>query len=150
MPYRILLLLQLSIHMSGGSEVQKLLQCQLQFLFLAISLYSHALNKFSAPTTLNAEMFRELRSTKFLMTTTETLSFNEARPMTKEFGEWSKRIRMVNEQKKAIISGQHCNTKKVKTLLMRAFHICSVRYVNNKLKVCVNYSLSEPSQITHT
>jgi hypothetical protein len=73
--------------MSGGSEVQKLLQCQLQFLFLAISLYSHALNKFSAPTTLNAEMFRELRSTKFLMTTTETLSFNEARPMTKEFGE---------------------------------------------------------------
>jgi hypothetical protein len=57
---------------------------------------------------------------------------------------------MVNEQKKAIISGQHCNTKKVKTLLMRAFHTCFVRYISNKLKVCVNYSLSEPSQITHT
>jgi hypothetical protein len=65
----------------------KLLQLQLQFLFLAISLYSHALHKFSAPTTLNAEMFRTLRSTKFVMTTTETLLFNEARPMTKEFGE---------------------------------------------------------------
>lgn len=57
---------------------------------------------------------------------------------------------MVNEQKKATISGQHCNTKKVKTLLMRAFHICSVRYIINKLKICVTYSLSEPSQITHT
>jgi hypothetical protein len=56
-------------------------------LFLAISLYSHALQLFSAPTTLNAEMFRRLRSTKCLMTTTETLLFNEARPMTKEFGE---------------------------------------------------------------